>query len=107
MSETNTNTTDATRGQLLKTRVQTRRRELQIAASRLPPTHHTRQDIEAALAAVAGLLTGDLEHIPQTVAADLSQWLERNKYLGEQHGPAPTPAAEPTELTVEESPKLE
>ena len=98
-----TNTTDASRGQPLKTRVQTRRRELQIAAARLPRTHHTRQDIEAALATVASLLTGDLDHIPATVAADLSQWLERNKYLGEQHRPAPTPAAAPTEFTVEKS----
>lgn len=85
MSDSSTNTTDASRGHSLITRVEARKRELQIAAASLDPTNHSRQDIEAALAAVAGMLTGDLDHIPQMVSADLSLWLERNKYLGEHH----------------------
>jgi len=86
----NTNTTDASRGQFLKTRVEMRKRELQTAAAGLEPTDHTRQDIEAALAAIEGLLTGDLDNMPQMVSADLNRWLERNKYLGQHPGAEPT-----------------
>ena len=93
MNDPSVNSTEESRGRPIAVRVDMRRRELEEVAAHLPPTDHTRQDIDAALAAVAGLLTGDLEHIPDTVALDLSQWLERNKYLGEQHGPAPTPTA--------------
>jgi hypothetical protein len=93
MSDPSTNTTDASRRDSLITRVEARRRELQIAAARLEPTNHTRQDIEAALAAVAGMLTGDVDHIPPMVSLDLSRWLERNKYLGEHHEAQPTSTA--------------
>jgi hypothetical protein len=102
MNEPNLNSTEATRGQPLVARIDQRRRELEAVAKDLPTTNHTRQDIDAALAAVAGLLTGDLDHIPETVALDLSQWLERNKYLGEQHGVVPVPTGRADDRAVEE-----
>ena len=40
-------------------------------------------DIELALSTINELLTGDLEHVPSVVAADMSRWLERNKHLAE------------------------
>jgi hypothetical protein len=93
MTDSGTHTTDASHGHSLIARVEARRRELQIAAARLEPGNHSRQDIDAALAAVAGMLTGDLDHIPSMVSADLSLWLERNKYLGEHHEAPPTSTA--------------
>jgi hypothetical protein len=42
-------------------------------------------DIEHALNAVSGLLTGDLDHIPRVVAAELHTWLESAKHVDEWH----------------------
>jgi hypothetical protein len=42
----------------------------------------TRRDIEAALKALAQLMTGDLDHIPQAVTLEMTKWLERSKHLG-------------------------
>lgn len=43
---------------------------------------HTRHDIEAALDALEGLLTGNLDQIPPVVAIQLSKWIDSSKYLG-------------------------
>jgi hypothetical protein len=42
----------------------------------------TRRDIEAALDALDGLLTGNLDQIPPVVAVQLSKWITSSKYLG-------------------------
>jgi hypothetical protein len=81
------NSTDATQGQGLRARVETRKHELEAAMSKLP-LGPERVDIERAIGAIEGLLTGDLDNIPAVVGAQLSQWLEANKHLAE-HPAAP------------------
>jgi len=78
------NSTDATRGEPLAQRALTRRAELSKVLDRLPIDElRLRADLEAALAAVTGMLTGDLDHLSDTTAADLNRWLENVKHLGE------------------------
>jgi hypothetical protein len=78
------NSTDATRGQPLVKRVQLRQAELEAALAALPlDSLREREDLELALSALAPMLTGDLDAVPDTVARDLSRWLERNKHLAE------------------------
>ena len=48
-----------------------------------------RREIEQSLAAVASMTTGDITHPPDVVAAQLSDWLERNRHLGLVADPAP------------------
>ena len=84
MSEKLENSVDATRGQPLAMRVLARKDELEEALAELGPRDALeRHAIESALAAVYMLMTCDLSHPPQLVARDLSRWLERNKYLGQ------------------------
>lgn len=85
MLEKEPNSTDATRGQNLRARVETRKQELELALSTLGPDDRARADIELALAEVSGLLTGDLDHIPYVVAVELNRWLESNKHVNEWH----------------------
>lgn len=93
MTTKDENTTDATRGSALRSRVETRMRELELALSTLSPTDRARPDIEIALAGVRGLLTGNLDQIPYVVAAELSNWLEANKHINERHPDASPEAA--------------
>jgi hypothetical protein len=79
------NTTETMRGQSLRARVETRKQELEAALATLDLDDRARPDIENALNEVSGLLTGDLDHIPRVVAAELSTWLESNKYVNEWH----------------------
>jgi hypothetical protein len=81
----NTNTTDATRGQSLRARVEARKQELESALAALGPNDRARRDIEQALGAVKPLLTGDLDTIPHVVAERLNTWLEANKHVNEWH----------------------
>jgi hypothetical protein len=76
------NSTDATQGQGLRARVETRKYELEAAIAKLPPGPE-RLDLERAIGTIEGLLTGDLEHIPSVVSAQLNQWLETNKHLAQ------------------------
>jgi hypothetical protein len=78
------NSTDATRGSNLRTRVETRMQELELALTTLAPTDPVRADIAAALDGVRGLLTGNLDEIPHVVSVDLSRWLETHKHLNER-----------------------
>lgn len=79
------NTTDATTGQALRLRVEKRKAEM-LAAIAAPATDaRTRDDLQSALGQVEGFLTGNLDQIPKTVAAELSTWLEANKHLDEHH----------------------
>lgn len=78
------NTTDATRGQPLAARVYQRKDELEDALADLGPHDHLqRQAIETALATIYSLMTGDMVHLSDVIARDLSRWLERNKHLAQ------------------------
>ena len=79
---TNINAVDATRGQSLRLRVAAHKEALEKSLAKLVPNDRSRRDIEAALSEVQGLLTGDLDHIPKVVAAELSRWLETTKNIG-------------------------
>ena len=73
----------------MRSRVETRIKELELALSTLASTDRARAEVENALDAVRGLLTGDLDRIPHVVAIDLSNWLEANKHVNERHVDAP------------------
>ena len=86
------NTTDATVGQSLRLRVETRKSEMEAAIANVNTSPRVRGELETALGEVAGMLTGDLDHIPRVVAAELNTWLEASKHLDEHH-PLVTPAS--------------
>ena len=73
-------------------RVQARRDELKLNLGESDVTPSTRNDIEAALAAVSTMLTGDLANLPNTVKGDLSRWLEIHRHLGLKAGAHPAAA---------------
>ena len=81
----NQNSTDATAGHSLRARVEMRKAELSAALADPATDELTRVDLEIALAEVEGLLTGNLDHIPKVVSAELSTWLEANKHVDEHH----------------------
>jgi mannose-6-phosphate isomerase-like protein (cupin superfamily) len=85
MNEPSQTSTDATRGQDLRLRVEARKRELESAVERLPADDRSRQNLESVLSQVQGLLTGDLDNFPRVVAAELNTWLEASKHLDEYH----------------------
>jgi hypothetical protein len=85
------NSVDATIGQPIVARVMARKLEFEALLAGLPPDEHAvASDITQTLAAVNELLSGDLEHVPAVVAAELNLWLERGKHVAES---ALTPAA--------------
>ncbi|MEO8702423.1 MAG: hypothetical protein ABI867_20435 [Kofleriaceae bacterium] len=96
------NSTDATRGEPLALRAQKRKAELEAALDNLPADDRSRGDVELALATVASLLTGDLEHLSAATAADLNRWLESSKHLAEVATPA-TPADADADADAEPS----
>jgi hypothetical protein len=78
------NGTDATRGEPLAMRARKRKLELALALAKLPADDmQARNDIDAAMASIDGLLTGDAEHLSGATAADLSRLLENIKHLAE------------------------
>jgi hypothetical protein len=79
---TNVNPVDATRGQSLRLRVAAHKEALEKSLAKLGPNDRSRRPLESALSEVEGLLTGDLDHIPKVVAAELNRWLEATKYIG-------------------------
>lgn len=92
------NTTDASRGEPIIVRALARKAELEEALQVLPiGEQRARTDIELALAALGEHLSGDLEHVPHTTAAEVSRWLEATKHLAER-----TPHEEPSEPTPED-----
>ncbi|MEO8703762.1 MAG: hypothetical protein ABI867_27175 [Kofleriaceae bacterium] len=78
------NTTDATRGQPLGARVETRKKELEAALATLALNDRDRPTIQLALDEITGLLTGNLDQIPRVVAVELNTWLEANKHVHER-----------------------
>lgn len=79
------NSVDATTGQPMVERVMQRKAELEALLGGLAKDDTgTRNDIEAALAALVQLTSGDLENVPTMVTVDMNRWLERTKHLGER-----------------------
>jgi hypothetical protein len=77
------NTVDATRGLPLADRVLARKNELEDALADLGPYDSVERDaIEEALHALYFLMPGDIAHPSPHVGRALSEWLERNKYVG-------------------------
>ena len=78
------NSTDATRGEPLAMRARKRKLELELALTKLPADDmRARNEIDRAIASINGLLTGDVDHLPDATAADLSRLLENSKHLAE------------------------
>jgi hypothetical protein len=95
------NSVDATTGQPLVARVTARKQELVALRAALPDDdQRTRGDIDLALSTIDDLLTGDLDHVPAVVAAELNRWLEANKHVAER-ADEPAPAPEPPRITAE------
>ena len=97
MTDDTQNTTDATRGQHLRQRVESRRAELEAARAGLPEANRERSDIDFALAELSTLMTGDLDNIPSMVGRGLNNWLETSKHVGEHHA---SNAADPAEAAL-------
>jgi hypothetical protein len=84
------NSVDASIGQPIVARVMARKLELEALLAGLAPGQPTvANDITMTLTAINELLSGDLEHVPAVVVADMNRWLERGKHLAES---ALTPA---------------
>jgi len=78
------NSTDATRGEPLAMRATKRKAELELALSKLPEQdQRARNDIEVAVSSITALLTGDVDHLSDATAAELSRVLESSKHLAE------------------------
>jgi hypothetical protein len=78
------NSTDATRGEPLAMRAQKRRAELELVLAKLPVEQkRTRNDIGIAISSIDTLLTGDIDNLSDSTAAELSRVLETSKHLGE------------------------
>ena len=78
------NSTDATRGEPLAMRAQKRKLELERALERYPAEDiRARNDINVAVASINTLLTGDVDHLSDATAAELSRLLESSKHLAE------------------------
>jgi hypothetical protein len=70
-------------GQGVRALVEARHRELELELSAIKKGAPGKSaDLEAALAALKALMTGNLDQIPPTVAQELIQWIETSKYLG-------------------------
>jgi cell division septum initiation protein DivIVA len=78
------NSTDATRGEPLALRARKRKLELEQALERQPAEDvRARNDINVAVASINALLTGDVDHLSDATAAELSRLLENSKHLAE------------------------
>jgi hypothetical protein len=66
-------------------RAKQRRAELAAAMAALPADAlQARSDLELAITAADGYLTGDLEHLADATAKGLSNWLEETKHFAEK-----------------------
>jgi len=78
------NSTDATRGEPLALRAQKRKLELEQALANHPADDlRARNDISIAVASFTALLTGDVDHLSDATAAEISRLLESSKHLAE------------------------
>ncbi len=71
----------AMRGHLLGIRVRARVDELEKILVTLAPETVRARSLSQELAIAASFMTGDDEHPADVVAHDMSEWLERSKYL--------------------------
>lgn len=92
------NSTDATRGEPLAMRARKRKVELEAALAKLPADEkRARNDIELALGSLDALLTGDVDNLAETTAANISRVLESSKHLAEVASmPSDTVTASPS-----------
>lgn len=110
MNDKTINSSDASTGQPIVTRVLARKAELEAILASAGESDRTQNDISTALDTVNAMLSGDLENVPHVVVADMNRWLEANKHLAEKTdagatveapGPdAPPIASEPPVLPV-------
>lgn len=84
MSDAHPNSTDATRGQPLRARIEQRKRELETSASKREPGDPIRRDIDQALVRLANIAPS-LDQIPYVTGKTLNDWLEASKHLDEHH----------------------
>ena len=91
-------------GQGLRALVEARRHELEGALGHIRANGRSNgssnpaSKIEEALAALDGLLTGDLDNISEVTAVQLNQWIETSKYLTAEPAVAsPPPELPPTD----------
>lgn len=88
------NSTDATRGEPLAVRAEKRKVELEAALAKLPADDlRARNDIELVIGSISSHLTGNVEHLSDTTAAELSRLLENSKHLAEVAPAAKKPRA--------------
>jgi hypothetical protein len=73
---------EAMRGRLLGIRVRARVDELQKLLAASEPETMRARSLAQELDVAAAFMTGDSEHPAGVVAHDMSEWLERSKYLG-------------------------
>jgi hypothetical protein len=89
-------------GQGVLQRVEQRKRELSARLSKIQPSeseHSNAAALEGALAAVADLLTGDLDAIREPTASQLNQWLETSQYLCDDKATSDAKVAEEPDHT--------
>ena len=78
------NSTDAARGEPLAVRAQKRKAELALALEKIPVEDlRARNDIELAISSIDSHLTGDVAHLSDATASELSRLLESVKHLAE------------------------
>jgi hypothetical protein len=73
---------DAMRGRLLAIRVRARIDELEKLLATTESETMRARAIAQELAVAEAFMTGDNEHPADVVAHDMSEWLERTRYLG-------------------------
>ncbi len=89
MNDKHVNSSDASIGQPMVSRVLARKLELETLLAGSRETPRTENDIATALSSLEGMLSGDLAKIPHVVMAGLNRWLENNKHLAETSLVAP------------------
>jgi O-succinylbenzoate synthase len=94
--------TDASVGRSLRARVEMRKAELETAIAKVGTDKRVRGELEIALAELDGLLTGNLDHIPKVIAAELNTWLEANKHVDEHHPSTSAPVSPAADLELED-----
>ena len=78
---------DQTPCERLDARIETRKRELQGVIDRLAPGDRVREDMEAALRALAEMLPDDPSSGSTVVEVALSRWLERTERFATEVDP--------------------
>jgi len=78
----NENSVEALRGHPMGERVLARQAELEAELAKIDEGSAEYVAIDTALATLEQYLGADMEHLSRATSHDLSNWLERNKYIG-------------------------